>query len=171
MYGARIHDVEFVRQMQETLSSTTTEDFATKARLESMLGMAGSELDQPFYITPNSLSAVLHCVAIPTNLFASALLNAGYKVGHSHALRGSLKTNAPSSFIWDIMRKWIERNPVREERLKSGTAVKAILEKPAGSEIIFDIHPASEALAAKGKTTRWQENPMPDWGPKSRAKG
>ena len=46
---------------------------------------------------------------------SSALLNAGYKVSRSHACAGSVKTDAPRSFIFDIMREYIKQNPVKME--------------------------------------------------------
>jgi tRNA G26 N,N-dimethylase Trm1 len=39
--------------------------------------------------------------------FSSALIRLGYKVSASHAARGSLKTNAPASVVWDVMRAWV----------------------------------------------------------------
>ncbi|VDM30956.1 unnamed protein product [Hydatigera taeniaeformis] len=36
----------------------------------------------------------------------SALLNAGYRVSFSHAALSSIKTDAPISFIWDVMCAW-----------------------------------------------------------------
>ena len=38
---------------------------------------------------------------------SSAILNQGYKVSASHAARGSIKTDAPTKVIWDIMRTWV----------------------------------------------------------------
>lgn len=40
-------------------------------------------------------------------LLSSALMHQGYKVSGSHAAQGSIKTDAPPSAIWDIMRSWV----------------------------------------------------------------
>ncbi|VDL89961.1 unnamed protein product [Schistocephalus solidus] len=42
-------------------------------------------------------------------LTLSAFLNAGYRVSFSHAATASLKTDAPPSFIWDVMCAWKRR--------------------------------------------------------------
>lgn len=47
---------------------------------------------------------------------SSALLNAGYKVSGSHACAGSIKTNAPNSFIWDMMRAWVQNGSLPVSR-------------------------------------------------------
>lgn len=59
-----------------------------------------------------------------------ALLNAGYKVSRSHASQGSIKTNAPRSFILDIAREHIKEHPVRLDRLAEGSPVRRLLNKP-----------------------------------------
>lgn len=43
----------------------------------------------------------------------SAILNAGYKVSYSHAAKMSVKTNAPPSLVWDIIRSWEKKYPVK----------------------------------------------------------
>ena len=37
----------------------------------------------------------------------SALLHAGFRVSLSHACKNAVKTDAPSSALWDIMRCWV----------------------------------------------------------------
>lgn len=37
----------------------------------------------------------------------SALLHAGYQVSLSHACKNTIKTDAPATVIWDIMRCWV----------------------------------------------------------------
>ncbi|VUZ40565.1 unnamed protein product, partial [Hymenolepis diminuta] len=39
-------------------------------------------------------------------IFRSAFLNAGYRVSFSHAAQSSIKTDAPMSFVWDVMCAW-----------------------------------------------------------------
>ncbi len=42
----------------------------------------------------------------PIRFFRSAFLNAGYCVSFSHAALSSIKTDAPMSFIWDVICAW-----------------------------------------------------------------
>lgn len=61
---------------------------------------------------------------------SSALLNGGYEVSRSHASAGSLKTNAPRSFVFDIVREWIKTNPVTMDNVKDGSLAFRLLAKP-----------------------------------------
>lgn len=61
---------------------------------------------------------------------SSAILNAGYKASRSHAAPGSIKTDAPSSVIHDIMRAWVIENPVKMENIKEGSPARVLLNKP-----------------------------------------
>ena len=44
-------------------------------------------------------------------VYTSAILNAGYKFSLSHANKSGIKTTAPLSFLWDIMRLQGQKNP------------------------------------------------------------
>ena len=56
----------------------------------------------------------------------SALLNAGYKVSRSHASSGSLKTDAPRSFLFDIVREYAKTNPVRLDKIAENSPAKVL---------------------------------------------
>lgn len=60
----------------------------------------------------------------------SALLNGGYKVSRSHAAGGSIKTDAPPSFIYDIVREHIKTNPVRMDKVSEGSPTRKAIAKP-----------------------------------------
>ena len=60
---------------------------------------------------------------------SSALLNGGYKVSRSHAFAGSLKTNAPRSFIHEVMRAWVKKHPVKMQNIKEGQVAQRLLAK------------------------------------------
>jgi tRNA (guanine26-N2/guanine27-N2)-dimethyltransferase len=61
---------------------------------------------------------------------SSALLNAGYKVSRSHASSGSIKTDAPRSFLFDMVREYIKTNPVRLDKVAEGSPVRRMVAKP-----------------------------------------
>ena len=42
-----------------------------------------------------------------THTLSSALLNEGFRVSTSHTNPLAVKTDAPHSVIWDIMREWV----------------------------------------------------------------
>ena len=60
---------------------------------------------------------------------SSALLNAGYKVSRSHTISGSLKSDAPRSFLLDMIRCWVETHPVRMDNIPEGSPSRNLLAK------------------------------------------
>ncbi|KAL5004264.1 hypothetical protein ScPMuIL_017720 [Solemya velum] len=170
MWGDQMHDVDFIKTVISSVEKTPG-NFKTAQRIIGMLSLAAEELhDTPLYYITDELCNVVHCT--PPGLIAvrSALLNAGYRVSLSHAAKNSQKTDAPTEFIWDIMRAWVKKHPVREDRLAVGTPAKAILEKTSTSEVSFEEHPQANPHSRKEGMLRWQHNPEKDWGPKPRAK-
>lgn len=65
----------------------------------------------------------------PNDAYSSALLNGGYKISRSHAFAGSLKTNAPRSFIHEVMRAWVKMHPVKMQNIKEGQVAHRLLAK------------------------------------------
>ena len=99
----------------------------------------------PFYFTPAKIAGLFHCECPPLNEMAyvrgqfrvifsndpysSALLNGGYKISRSHAFPGSLKTNAPRSYIHEVMRAWVKKHPVKMQNVKEGQVAHRLLAK------------------------------------------
>ncbi|RMZ04290.1 hypothetical protein D0860_06455 [Hortaea werneckii] len=87
----------------------------------------------PFFFIPSALSKVVHCQAPGEAAVKGALRHAGYKATRSHCKPGSVKTDAPWSAIWKIMREWVkQRAPIKEGSLKEGTAGWNIMQKSEG---------------------------------------
>lgn len=159
-------------------------------------------IDQhPFFINPSALSKVIHCVAPSTAAMNGALRHAGYRATRSHCQPGCIKTDAPWSFIWEIMREWVrQKQPIKEGALKEGSPGWRIMqaarqeEEPASPanestpEIITDAaQPDSkddksnrikvvfdEVLGkdlSSKRLLRYQVNPRENWGPMTKAKG
>lgn len=83
--------------------------------------------------------------------------------------RTSIKTNAPASEIWDIMRCWVKTHPVSKKRLIENTPAFNILATEPKKEHSFQLHPDANPASRKLGLVRFQENPMPFWGPGTRA--
>lgn len=117
MWAGPLHDPEFVTKLQETVSSLDETIYVTRPRMFGMLSMAAEvptlnspltqELDVPFYRTPQELARTLKAETPPLDTVWSALLNAGYKVSSTHCCPGAFKTDAPSAFVWDMMKAWV----------------------------------------------------------------
>ncbi|KAL3866784.1 hypothetical protein ACJMK2_044054 [Sinanodonta woodiana] len=169
IWAEAIHNVDFVNKVINNVRETP-ELFGTAKRIEGMLSVTTEELPVPLYYITDELSSILHCTPPTLMQIRSAILNAGYKVSMSHAAKNSNKTDAPNHVIWDIMRAWIKGHPIHERHLKPGTPSAAILAKEATINVNFDIHPEANPKSRQQGLVRWQQNPEPDWGPKSRAK-
>lgn len=140
----------------------------------------------PFYFSPSQLSGVLHCQAPSERAFKGALRHAGYIATRSHVKPAQIRTNAPWSYVWQVMREWIrQRAPLKEGALTPnnsgygimfGAGAVAAAESPSGNkqegdktrEVVFDEELGRET--DKKKLLRYQLNPRENWGPMSRAK-
>nr|XP_023907974.1 tRNA (guanine(26)-N(2))-dimethyltransferase, mitochondrial-like [Quercus suber] len=73
----------------------------------------------PFFFIPSALAKVIHCVAPGEVPLKGAIRHAGYRATRSHCKPGSIKTNAPWSVIWEIMREWVrQKSPTKQGALK-----------------------------------------------------
>ena len=68
-----------------------------------------------FYSLP-SMSSVLKTECPPAIAVHAALQNAGYRTSQSHVAADGVKTDAPSSVMWDIMRAWAKKHSVEGRR-------------------------------------------------------
>ncbi len=77
----------------------------------------------PFFFIPSPLCKVIKAQAPPENLVKGALRHAGHRVTRSHCRGGSIKTDAPWTVIWEVMREWVrQKAPIKEGALKEGQA-------------------------------------------------
>jgi tRNA (guanine26-N2/guanine27-N2)-dimethyltransferase len=84
----------------------------------------------PFYFSLSALAKVLHCSTVGLDEFRGALRSVGYRSTRSHAKPNSIRTDAPWSVVWEIMREWVrQHSPVKATSLKPGTAGAAIMAK------------------------------------------
>ncbi|ORY00484.1 N2,N2-dimethylguanosine tRNA methyltransferase [Basidiobolus meristosporus CBS 931.73] len=166
-WGANIHDKEFVTRLLKNIQESK-DDYNTHPRMMGMASVISEELDDPFYYTLSGLTGTLHCISPSLLSVCSALLNKGYRVSVSHACQGSLKTNAPNDIIWDVMRSWVEKHPVKN--ISENSPAFKILSKKPSFDADFTQHPDATPGSRKIKLVRFQQNPTKNWGPKARHK-
>lgn len=166
-----IHDISFVQELLEAIQNEPLSNLGTQRRLIGMLSVISEELaDIPLYYTLDKLCCVLKLEIVPILKFRSALLHAGYRVSFSHAYKNSIKTDAPAAVLWDILRCWSKRHPVKAERMIEGSPIKTILSKECEMEYNFDdLHPEANPSSRKNALSRFQANPTAHWGPGTRA--
>ncbi|GAA6052816.1 hypothetical protein JCM3770_006266 [Rhodotorula araucariae] len=165
MWSAPLHNKEFVGEMLDHVE-TNKQDFATHDRIKGMLTVAMAECEAPLYFSPAKMASLFNAVCPPIQTFGSALLNGGYAVSRSHAVAGSIKTDAPRTFVHDVIREWIKLHPVKMANVKDGSPAKVLLARPMRHEVSLAPHPgAAKALLDDVKVVRYQMNPQANWGP------
>lgn len=130
-------------------NSTTTQKDSNSADPRTIPRMSPAVLDPaPFFIMPTTLAKVIHCVTPPEDQFRGAIRSLGYRVSRSHCKAGSMKTNAPWSVLWEVMREYMRtKSPIKDGAVKKGTPGWNILARLRGTErsIVSDLKDSSKA--------------------------
>lgn len=125
--------------------------------------------DVPLYYTLEKLTSTLHVENPPMMVVRSALLHAGYRVSYTHMHKNSIKTDAPTGVVWDVMRCWVQKKPISQKRLQQDSVAKNILEKKPEIQHNFELHSDCNPESKRRGLIRFQENPLPYWGPGTRS--
>ncbi|KAI1763466.1 TRM-domain-containing protein [Hypoxylon sp. FL1150] len=149
MYGGRLHSPDFIKKILDDLPNTPDDIYGTKPRIEGMLTTALEELlpppndelessredefaaiePYPFFFHPSSLAGSIHCICPDEDSFRGALRHMGYQVTRSHCKPGSIKTNAPWSVVWHIMREWVrQKAPVNISKITEHSPAYTLLQ-------------------------------------------
>uniref|UniRef100_A0A8D2DF84 tRNA (guanine(26)-N(2))-dimethyltransferase n=1 Tax=Sciurus vulgaris TaxID=55149 RepID=A0A8D2DF84_SCIVU len=174
LWAEPIHNLDFVGRVLEAVSANPGR-FHTSERIRGVLSVITEELpDVPLYYTLDQLSSTIHCNT-PSLLqwaqaLGSALLHAGFRVSLSHACKNAVKTDAPSSALWDIMRCWEKECPVKRERLSETSPAFRILSVEPRLQANFTIREDANPSSRQRGLKRFQANPEANWGPRPRAR-
>ncbi|KAL9049514.1 MAG: hypothetical protein Q9162_007185 [Coniocarpon cinnabarinum] len=183
--------VEDYTQLQQASSSDTV---FQDPKIIPSLHPAAIDLS-PFFVIPHSLAGIIHCQAPGEHMLKGAIRHAGFRAARSHCQPGSVKTNAPWTFVWRMMREWVrQKAPLKEGSLKPTSAGYGIMQhtdhddqgKDVGSADATPKHDGEKAepngegsivfdeLLGRDKQSRklmrYQLNPRENWGPMNRAK-
>ena len=163
IWNAPLHDPAWIKGVLEHLTSNQ-QKYATFKKLQGLLTVAASELlDVPLYLELPSICKVVRVTVPKHEIFKSALLNAGYRVSGSHASKTAIKTDAPWSFIWDIVRRWFQDHP--NPKLKEETSGWKIIQRAPEHEVDFSRARGAVTYKGKNSVTRYVQNEK-NWGPK-----
>jgi len=164
-----IQDKQFINEL---LDSIEENKYATERRITGMLTMALEELeDVPLYYEIPRLTNIVKKSQEKLTKYTSAILNAGYQFSLSHANRSGLKTTAPLSFLWDMLRTQAKeegREPTKN--LHPDSPGYKIMSKEATAKVDFTLHPEANPESREKNLKRFQINPEANWGPKARAR-
>lgn len=84
----------------------------------------------PFFFSLNVLAKVLRTSTVPYDAFCGALRHLGYRTTRSHTKPNTIRTDAPWTIIWEVMREWVrQKSPIKEGALKPGSAGATIMAK------------------------------------------
>ena len=180
-----LHDQDVVgvalkRLDDEACQSPNMSLIATRSRLQGLLTSVSEELDTPLYYTLPGLCQALRCSSPPLRAFKGALVNAGYKVSGYHKDPNAVKTDAPGHIVWDVMRKWVEENPLKKKPLEGSAAEKILAIEQTLKEIDWSVpkslkkstqKTSSNSGNKKKRISRFPMNPEKHWGPKRAATG
>eukprot|EP00898_Chlorokybus_atmophyticus_P008128 jgi/Chlat1/8316/Chrsp78S07725 len=167
MWAAPIHNSEWVRGALHN-AEKMKKTYPAYDKVHSILTAVSEEIvDCPLYVSLHSMSGTLKCTPPSASVFRSAVVNAGYKVSSSHANPLGLKTDAPMSVLWDIMRSWVKQHPVKPHPAESPGSV--ILSKEPALQANFSRVVQAMSRAQASGVARFLPNPETHWGPKPRA--
>uniref|UniRef100_A0A8C9PP16 tRNA (guanine(26)-N(2))-dimethyltransferase n=1 Tax=Spermophilus dauricus TaxID=99837 RepID=A0A8C9PP16_SPEDA len=170
LWAEPIHNLDFVGRVLEAVS-TNPGRFHTSERIRGVLSVITEELpDVPLYYTLDQLSSTIHCNTPSLLQLRSALLHAGFRVSLSHACKSAVKTDAPSTALWDIMRCWEKTCPVKRERLSETSPAFRILSVEPRLQANFTIREDANPSSRQRGLKRFQANPEANWGPRPRAR-
>lgn len=170
MWAEPIHDLDFVGRVLEAVSANPSR-FHTSERIRGVLSVVSEELpDVPLYYTLDQLSSTIHCSTPSLLQLRSALLHAGFRVSLSHACKNAVKTDAPASAVWDIMRCWEKECPVKRERLSETSPAWRILSVEPKLQANFTVREDANPSSRQRGLKRFQANPEANWGPRPRAR-
>lgn len=175
MYAGRIQNPEFIKRVLDKLPEADKTVYGTTDRIRGMLTTALEEhLEEPqtsveekaksaediyseiepypFYFMPTGLARILHCSTPGEDAVRGALRGLGYRVTRSHCKPGSIKTDAPWSVLWLVMREWIrQKAPIQEKNLKIGSPGYRILGLGAKTEKQSEGQDGGTQVAAEGE--------------------
>eukprot|EP00581_Thalassiosira_minuscula_P011742 CAMPEP_0183718872 /NCGR_PEP_ID=MMETSP0737-20130205/12014_1 /TAXON_ID=385413 /ORGANISM="Thalassiosira miniscula, Strain CCMP1093" /LENGTH=723 /DNA_ID=CAMNT_0025948515 /DNA_START=131 /DNA_END=2302 /DNA_ORIENTATION=- len=189
---SRLEAAESNKGIHPTAGASPLHPLHTATTLHGMLVSVSEELpDVPLYHCLPTLCSAVNSPTIPLTTFKAALINAGYRVSAYHKEPNAIKTNAPNSVVWDIVRAWCKEHPPAKRKESKrhrkgeaqGSNAPATAHDPADiaarilakeiqtKGIDFDTIPKELLRGERKKAKRWALNPEANWGPKKAASG
>ena len=166
MYTGPLCEEQFVNSCLDVIEDEKTEfpGVSSWVKLKGLLYGIKSELPSValFYTIPG-LTRSFKVSPPKLRVFYHWLKQLGFQVSRSHRTPNAIKTDAPASVVFDLVRIYVQQlSPAH-------TLAKAIsLQIPEGIEIDFNIK-LEESAKSSEKVPIYIPNPSAFWGPKPRA--
>jgi len=165
VWNGPLHNQAFATGVADELTANASKYGAQKKAL-SLAGTAMNELQTVGGYQLPQLLATLRIESIKDAAIHSAIMQLGYQVSHSHSSPKLMKTTAPTSVVFDVMRCLAKLRPPK--RQMANTPGAAILAKEPSITADFTIR--RDALELRNTRPTLVHNPS-FWGPKRRATG
>ncbi|KAG0481349.1 hypothetical protein HPP92_011876 [Vanilla planifolia] len=167
IWSAPMHDLEWVISILANVKAMK-DRYPAYDKILSVLTNISEELhDVPLFLSLHNLCGTLKCTSPSAVVFRSAVVNAGYRISGTHVNPLGLKTDAPMEVIWDIMRCWVKKHPIKAQSPDRSGSV--ILSKEPTIQANFTRAVLALSKAQAKKVARFLPNPERHWGPKVRA--
>ncbi|KXZ45265.1 hypothetical protein GPECTOR_56g361 [Gonium pectorale] len=169
IWSGPLHDQAFVQELLTEFDEGGTARYAQAVKVRGYLLSAAAELpDVPLYYNLHDIMQRVRATPPKTDVFRSALVHAGYRVSGSHACPLAIKTDAPPSVVWDVVRCWVRKNGVSAAAVRDPESYSAkLLAKEPSIEANFALVSSAITRRKEDKAPRFVQNPA-YWGPKSR---
>ncbi|KAF9590859.1 hypothetical protein IFM89_039138, partial [Coptis chinensis] len=162
------HLQSLARTVSNVYVNSMKDRYPAHDRISAVLTTVSEELpDVPLFLSLHNLCSTLKCTSPSAVMFRSAVINAGYSISGTHVNPLGLKSDAPMSVIWDIMRYWVKNHCVKDQAPDQSGSV--ILAKEPTLQANFARAVASLSKAQTKKMARFLPNPEKHWGLKRRA--
>ncbi|XP_062200622.1 tRNA (guanine(26)-N(2))-dimethyltransferase 1-like isoform X2 [Phragmites australis] len=159
-----IHDKEWAASILSNIRAMS-DVYPAYAKISAILTSVSEELpNAPLFASLHNLCATLKCTNPTMGMLHSAIRNAGYQISGSHVDPLALKTDAPMSVIWDIMRCWVKLHPVKHR--PGNHPGNIILSQEPKLQANFSQVPQA---SVPRKSPRFVPNPEKYWGPRPKA--
>ena len=169
-YSNPIHNPDFVKQVIKH-AEENKEKFSTHKRIIGMMSCISEEVvNSPLFY---DLPSICQTIKLPTpqiSLVRSVILNSNYQVSQSHCDPNGLKTDAPISFLYDLLKNYIKKENIKIKFDKDSITEKILSKEPKLTEFDWTLQKNTKLSAKKTGISKFPPNPTSFWGPKSRAK-
>jgi len=108
-YLGSLYSKEFIEGCLAVCDAESLEHVTSWKKITGLLTAMSEEIeDIPLHYSLPSLCGLLRLDCMPARQLKGTLQHLGYRVSHFHREPAAIKTDAPNTVVFDILRKWAE---------------------------------------------------------------
>jgi tRNA (guanine26-N2/guanine27-N2)-dimethyltransferase len=171
-----LHDEDFINSVLTQLDEEKFSYLKYKKRITTFLNGIKEEMplnNQVFNLDYAQFARDVQVSCPKLSLVKGALESLKYKIIQSYYDPNLFKSDAPVSVIYDVFKKYKKDNYSEDyyKNVKEDSYKYKLLEKEIKVDPIFvNCAETSEEKKSSGNRGKYLPNPLPNWGPKARAK-